>query len=194
VTLGIAAIAVWLAEGRRRTTLRSLAIGAIVAGLLVLVARRIVGNQVVDALAPPGTTNGAVGDAWDVLTSLLVDGGRTLAGLGALLLIGTWLAGDTRSARASRRELAPPIARREIAYGSAAALLLLFVWWAPTVQLRRVEFVYASAVLLALGVWALRRLTLHEHPNAGDEPASSPFAHAWAAIRREPAPPSGQAH
>ena len=193
VTLLIAALAVWLAKGRRRTTLRALAIGFIIAGLLVLVLRRIVGNEVVDALAGTGPSSEAVRNAWNILTSLLVDGGRTLAGLGVLVLVGVWLAGETRSGVAARRELAPLFARWEIAYGAAAAFLLLLVWWGPTAQLERVQFVVVFAVLLGLGVWALRRLTLQEHPDAAEEPASAPFRRLWESRKSSsptPTPPS----
>jgi hypothetical protein len=183
VTLGIAAIAVGLARGRRRTTLRSLAVGVVVAGLVVLVIRRVAGNYVVDSLVPSGTTRSSVADAWNILTALLADGGRTLVGVGLIALVGLWFAGETHSARASRRELAPLFARSEIAYGAAATFLLLLVWWGPTVQLRRPQLVVTFAILLALGVWALRRQTLTEHPEATSEPAGMPFAHAWSAVR-----------
>jgi hypothetical protein len=179
VTLLIAALAVWIAAGRRRETLRALAIGCIIAGLLVLVVRRIAGNYVIDALTSPGTSSAVVRDTWNVLTSLLMDGGRTLAGLGLIALVGVWFAGETRSGVAARRELAPLVARWEIAYGAAAAFLLLLVWWAPTVQFERIEFVLVFALLLGLGVWALRRITMREHPHAADEPASAPFRRLW---------------
>jgi len=175
LTLLIAALAVWIAKGRRRETLRGLAIGAIIAGLLVLALRRILGNHVVDALAGTDTSTDAIRDSWNILTSLLVDGGRTLAGIGVIALVGVWYAGETHSGVAARRELAPLVARWEIAYGAAAAFLLILVWWGPTAQLRRVEFVLVFAVLLGLGVWALRRMTMREHPDAANEPASAPF-------------------
>jgi hypothetical protein len=184
VTLAVAALAVWVARGRRRTTLRSLAIAVIVAGLLVLALRRLAGGYIVDELVPPGTTREAVEAAWEILTSLLVDGGRTLLGVGLIVLLGTWFAGETRSARASRRELAPPFARWEIAFGAAAALMLLLVWWGPTEQVRRPQFVLVFSILLALGTWALRTLTMREHPGAGDQPASTPLSNAWKAVRR----------
>jgi len=184
VTLAVAGIAIWIARGRRRTTLRSLAIGLIVAGLLVLVLRRVAGNYVVNDLVPPGTTRQAVEDAWQILTSLLVDGGRTLLGIGVVALLGTWFAGETRSAKASRRELAPLFARWEIAFGAAAALMLLLIWWGPTVQVRRPQFVLVFSILLALGTWVLRALTMREHPEAADQPAGTPFSHAWRALRR----------
>ena len=184
VTLGLAGIAIWIARGRRRTTLRSLAIGVIVAGLLILVLQRIAGNYVVNDLVPPGTTREAVEDAWQILTSLLADGGRTAIGVGLVALLGTWFAGETRSARASRRELAPLFARWEIAFGAAAARMLLLIWWGPTEQVRRPQFVLVFSILLAVGTWALRALTMREHPEAAEEPASTPFAHAWRALRR----------
>src|SRR5262249_12638950 len=120
-TLLLGAVAVWLAKGRRRTTLRSLAIGFIVAGVLVLIIRRMAGHYVVDSLAAAGPTRESVDHAWTILTSLLVDGGRTLVIVGVLALIGLWYAGETRSAVASRRALAPLFARWEIAYGGALA-------------------------------------------------------------------------
>ena len=192
VTLGIAALAVWLAAGQRRTMLRSVAIGMIIAGLLVLAVRRIAGHRVVDALTPPGSSSTALADAWNILTGLLVDGGRTLVGVGVVALVGVWLAGDTHSGRASRRELSPWIVRWEIAFGAAAAFLLLMVWWAPTVQFRRVQVVIGCVVLLGLGIWALRRLTLREHPHAAEQPTSAPLHRAWGALRPQSPPTSGE--
>jgi hypothetical protein len=183
-TLLLGAVAVWLAKGRRRTTLRSLAIGFIVAGLLVLVVRRVAGHYVVDSLTAAGPTRESIDHAWTILTSLLVDGGRTLVIVGLIALIGLWYAGETRSAVATRRELAPLFARWEIAYGAAVAFILLMVWWGPTVQFRRPAQVLIFAVLVLVGTWALRRLTTTEHPDAGEVPAGQPFSDAWAAIRR----------
>ena len=48
LALIVAAIAIWLAAGRRRAILRSLSIALLVVGLLVLVVRRVAGSIVVD--------------------------------------------------------------------------------------------------------------------------------------------------
>jgi hypothetical protein len=184
ITLLLGAVAVWLAKGRRRTTLRSLAIGFIIAGLLVLALRRIAGHYVVNSLTAAGPTRESVDHAWTILTSLLVDGGRTLVIVGLLALIGLWYAGETRSAVASRRALAPLFARWEIAYGGAVAFIVLMLWWGPTAQFRRPAQVLIFAVLVLFGTWALRRLTITEHPDAHEIPAGQPFSDAWAAIRR----------
>ena len=51
------AIALWLAEGRRRVILRMIGISSIITGLLVLVIRRLAGSAVVDELARPSRSS-----------------------------------------------------------------------------------------------------------------------------------------
>jgi hypothetical protein len=166
VPIALWAIALWLARGRRRTILRMIGISSIVAGLLVLVVRRLAGSIIVDRLSPAESVKVAAGNAWDILTASLRDGGLTLLGLGVIMLVAVWLVGPSRSGTASRRWLAPYIARAEIAFGAAAALLLLLVWWGPTIQTQRWQLVLAAAVVLALGVELLRRETRAEFPDA----------------------------
>jgi hypothetical protein len=159
------AIALWLARGRRRSLLRMIAIGSILAGLLVLVVRRLAGSYIVEDLVTSDTVRPAVKDAWEILTQQLRDGGLTLVGLGVIALVAVWIAGPTRSGVATRRFLAPYLARWEIAYGAAAALFLLLLWWSPTVQTTRVQLMLAAALVLALGVEVLRRQTAQEFPD-----------------------------
>ena len=49
VALAVAALAIWLARGRRRLELRALAIGVLVVGLLMLAVRRFAGDYLVDS-------------------------------------------------------------------------------------------------------------------------------------------------
>jgi hypothetical protein len=162
VPLALWAIALWLAHGRRRAILRMIGISSIVAGLLVLVVRRVTGSVVVDELAEAESVRLAAENAWDILTAQLRDGGLTLLGLGVVLLVAVWIAGPAERATAAREWLAPYLARAEIAFGGAAALLALLVWWGPTVQTQRWQLVLAAAVVLALGVEVLRRQTAKE--------------------------------
>ena len=141
--LGLAALAIWLAGDRRRSIVRSLAIGAIVAALLVLVARSVAGNYIVDNLVKTESVRPAASDTWDILTALLRDGARTLLGVGIVLLVGVWLVGPGARATALRARLAPWLERPEIAYGAAALALVLLVWWGPTEQTRRWQVVAA---------------------------------------------------
>ena len=73
VPIALWAIAVWIAEGRRRDILRMIGFSAILVGLLVLVVRRVVGSIVVDELATTESVERAAGDAWDIFTALLRD-------------------------------------------------------------------------------------------------------------------------
>ena len=159
------AVALWLARGRRRSILRMIAIGSILAGLLVLVVRRLGGSFIVDELVPSTAVQPAAQDAWDILTSQLRDGGFTFVGLGVILLVALWLAGPSPSGVSARRWLAPYLARPEIAFGVAGGLFLLLLWWSPTVQTTRVPLMLAAALVLALGVELLRRQTAREIPD-----------------------------
>jgi hypothetical protein len=162
VPLALWALALWLARDNRRGILRMIGISSILAGLLVLVVRRVTGSIAVDELAATESIEVAAGDAWDILTSLLRDGGLTLIGLGVILLVAVWIAGPSERAVDSRRFLSPYIARAEIAFGGAALLLGALVWWGPTAQSQRWQLVVAAAVVLALGVEVLRRQTARE--------------------------------
>jgi hypothetical protein len=157
VPLLLAALAIWLAGDRRRSIVRSLAIGAIIAGTLVLVLRSVAGGYVVDNLVQTDSIRPAVSESWEILTALLRDGALTLVGVGLVLLAGVWLVGPSARATAVRRRLAPWLERPEISYGVAALALALLVWWGPTEQVRRWQVVLLFAVLLGLGVAALTR-------------------------------------
>ena len=166
VPLLLFAAALALASGRRRAILRSIGIATIVGGLLVLAVRKLAGSYIVDSLVPTASAETAAGNAWEILTRQLSDGGWTLIGLGVILLVAVWISGVGRSATATRMELAPFLARAEIAFGAAAVLFAALLLWAPTVQTTRVPLMIAAAVMLAFGVEVLRRLTAVEHPEA----------------------------
>ena len=163
VPLGLWAIAIWLARGRRRQEFRAVAIAVVCAGALVLLVRAFAGRYVVDALAPVGSEEAAE-NAWSILTALLVDGGRTLVAVGLVALAGAWLVGPAARAAAARRRLAPYLERPEYAFGAGAAALLLLAWWGPTAQTQRVGWIIVMAVLLASGIEVLRRTAVRGEP------------------------------
>jgi hypothetical protein len=173
VPVALWAIAVWLAAGRRRSILKMVGVSAILVGLVVLVVRRIAGSIVVDRLAHAESVKRAASDAWNILTDQLKDGGITLIGIGVALLIAVWVSGPSDRSTRLRSWLAPYIARPEIAFGAAAGLLLLLVWWGPVVQLERWQFVLAVAAVLALGVEVLRRQTAREFPDQSRLPKNT---------------------
>jgi hypothetical protein len=158
------AVALWIVPGRRTSILRIIAVGLILAGLFVLVVRRVAGSVVVDKLVPSTAVQPAAHDAWDILTTQLRDGGFTFVGLGVIFLVAIWLSGASASGVSARRELAPYLARPEIAYTVAGGLFLALLWWSPTVQTTRWQLMTAGAIVLGIGVELLRRQTAREVP------------------------------
>jgi hypothetical protein len=183
-------IAFWLARGRRRAILRTVGLGLVAVGLLVLVVRSVAGNYVVDDLVKSDAVRPAVNDAWDILTALLADGGWTVLGLGVIAVVAVWLSGPSASATATRRELAPFLVRPELAFGAAAVLFLLLILWGPTVQTRRLHLVVAGAILLAIGVEILRRQAAREFPDAGAADLGASARSTLGRVRGSPAPPA----
>jgi hypothetical protein len=170
--LALWAAAIWLARGRRRIELRAIAIGAILAGVLVLALRGVGGSYLVDDLTPRESGKPAVQAAWDIVTSLLADGAWSVVLLGAVALVGVWLAGPSRSGTWARGQLAPVFARWELTYGIVATGLLLLIWWGPIVQTRRLLYMVVFTALLVAGVEVLRRTVarLDSSPRAVERP------------------------
>ncbi|HEY7792714.1 MAG TPA: hypothetical protein VIA10_01760 [Gaiellaceae bacterium] len=174
VPLLLWAVAVWLARGRRRELFRAVSLAIIGAGILVLLLRAVGGRYVVGAVADESGTETAE-HAWAILTSLLVDGGRTLVGVGVLALAGSWLVGPSARATALRHRAGPYLQQPEYAFGAGAVALLLVVWWGPTVQTRRLGWIIVIAALLAVGIEVLRRVAAREEQAAvpaAPEPAT----------------------
>ena len=93
----IFAIAIYLARGFRRETLRNIGWAFVLVGLAVLVLRRLGGNYVINDLVVPANRP-VMHDVWDVTTSILrsIGGGVLFYGVFAILL--ATLAGPTRPA------------------------------------------------------------------------------------------------
>ena len=75
LVLGLYALAIYLARGRRRETLRNVGWAFIIVSVLTLVLRRFVGNYVVDALTEP-TGEKPVRAIWLIGSSILGQIGR----------------------------------------------------------------------------------------------------------------------
>ena len=76
----------------------------------MLLARRVIGNQVVDALVKNPSNKPAAHDAcWSIGYDALYDIGAALVVYGLVFVVAAWLAGHTRPAAALRRALAPTL-------------------------------------------------------------------------------------
>jgi hypothetical protein len=133
IALAVAALAIWLARGRRRIEIRALAIGLVVVGLLLLAVRRFAGDYLVDQLAKDDAVKPAAHDAWSILTQVLADRAWVWIILGLVTLLGVWFVGDTRLAAQARRAAGPVLQSRVTTYAIAAAALLVISLVVPAV-------------------------------------------------------------
>jgi len=156
----LAALAIWLARGRRRIELRAIAIGLIVVGVLMLFVRRFAGAYLVDSLTTDATEP-AGSDAWQILTQGLSDRAWIAVVLGLVTLAGVWLAGPTRLAGRARKLVAPVAARPLWTYGALAGLVVLLAALVPLFQ-RGLVSVLVFVGLLVVGAEVLRRVVLRE--------------------------------
>jgi hypothetical protein len=161
------ALAVFLAHGRRRETLRSAGFGLIVAGILTLVVRGLAGQEVTSTLASTASVQPAVDATWSIGTSLLVTIAVSMITFGILVVIGAWLAGPTGPATALRREAAPYLRdRRGATYAVVALVFLALVLWAPVTAFQKPIGFLLLAALMVLGTEVLRRQAALEFPDA----------------------------
>jgi hypothetical protein len=167
IAFGLFMLALWLADGWRAVALRATGWCLIGIGVIVVLARRVIGNALVDSLVKVPSNRPAVHQVFAIGTSLLHDAAIALITYGAAIVIAAWIIGRARPARALRRALAPSL--REHAtyvYAAAGLALLLVVVWEPFASTRRPIPVIGIAVLLALGIRALRQMTAREFPAA----------------------------
>ena len=163
VAIAVAALAIWLARGRRRLELRALAIGVLLVGLLMLVVRRAAGGYLVDKLAKDDSVKPAVEDAWDILTQVLADRAWVWIILGVVTLVGVWFVGETGRAAQARRTAEPILQNRVTTYAIVAARVLVLGLIAPLFA-RGWTISLLLLVLVIVGVEVVRNIVLREAP------------------------------
>jgi hypothetical protein len=162
LVLALYALAIYLAHGARRETLRNIGYAMVLVGLIVLVVRRVGGNVAVDALATPSSRD-AGHRAWLIGTEILGDIGWAVILYGGIALLGALLAGPSEPAMAVRRRIAPVLNDRPgIAWAIVGFVFLLAIIWGGTHALRTAWGIALLGALLAAGVLAFRHQTLRE--------------------------------
>jgi len=162
LVLALYALAIYLARGARRATLRDVGCAFVLVGLSVLVVRRLAGNYAVDALTTPGS-EGSGKRVWLIGTSILAQIGWAAVLYGAIMVLSAVLAGPHRAAVAVRGRIAPVLNDRPaIAWAAVATVYLALVAWGPTHALRTWWGIALLAALIAAGLVALRHQTLRE--------------------------------
>ncbi|HWY90774.1 MAG TPA: hypothetical protein VNY31_08900 [Solirubrobacteraceae bacterium] len=161
------ALAVYLARGRRRQTLIEVGVAFIGAGLVVVVARGIIGTKVVDSLATTEAVRPAAQAAWSIGTSILADVAWSTVLIGIPLILAGLLAGPAHAATHLRHLMAPYLRDRpDITFGVVALILLLLFAWSPIVATKTLTGILIIIVLAVFGTEMLRRQTAREFPGA----------------------------
>jgi hypothetical protein len=165
------ALAIYLAQGRRRLLLGATGASLVLVGLVIASLRRFLGGAIVDALVKTEANKQPVRVIWSLETTVLRDIAVILVVYGALVLLATALAGSNRLAVAFRRWLAPSFRHHPIVVWVAALFLfLLLLAVGPTAGDRQLLGVAILAATTAIAIEALRRQTLREFPE-GPHPA-----------------------
>jgi hypothetical protein len=162
--LVLAALAIWLAGGRRRLEIRALGIGLLVVGVVLLFTRQTVGTYLVDELTSDATQP-AGSNAWNILTQALADRAWVWIALGALVLVGTWLVGPARPTARARIALRPAAASIVWTYGLVAGLMVVLATFLPAFQ-RSLLVGLVFLALLVAGVEVVRRFILSDTAQA----------------------------
>src|SRR6478736_1489121 len=159
------ALAIYLAQGRRRLLLGATGASLVFVGLVVASLRHFLGGVIVDSLVKTQANKHPVSVIWAIETSVLRDIAVILVVYGALVLLATALAGANRPAVAVRRWLAPSFRHHPIVVWTAALFLfLILLAWGPIAGDRQLLGVVILAVTTAIAIEALRRQTLREFP------------------------------
>ena len=166
------ALAVYLARGRRRRTLRTTGWCFVLIGAALLLIRRVAGDAVVSGLVKVPSDIPAAHQVWNIGTSMLRDIAVAMIVYGIVIIASAWVAGPTRPATEIRKALAPTLRDSPaVAYYAVGGVLLLLVLIGPTPAFRSIVWILLFAVLLAYGVTMLRRQTALEF--AGIQPGQA---------------------
>ncbi len=182
VAVALYALAMLLARGYRRRTLMNVGFGFVLAGLIVILGRKIGQGQLVSAVTKDASIEPAANDAYSVATSLLVQVASASIIIGLPLILAAWFAGPARWAAAARRFLAPHLhARPALAYWFTAALLVLVFIWGPIPATRNPLTMLLFTILAFAGAYVLGKQIADEFPDAqmvSIRAAMSEFGHA----------------
>ncbi len=161
-------LAIYLSRGQRWVSVLFSGIGLIAAGFAVIVARHIAGGIVVGQLVAVESAKPAANATWTIATSLMTSIATTVIVVGVLFAIAGWLGSPAKSARTSRRVLAP-ILRDYPAYVYTALAIVVCIYFlgAPSQNLRSFLTTLIIAGMAAFGIHELRKQSELEFPDAG---------------------------
>ncbi len=199
VVLALYALAMYLATGHRRRTLLWVGWSLVLAGVMVLVGRKIGQGQIVSAITSDASIVPAANDAYSVATSLLVEVATAAIIIGIPVILAAWLAGPAHWATSTRRFLAPLFREREgLPYWITGVVLALVFIWGPIQATRNPPTILLFIVLAFVGAYVFAHQIAAEFPDAHPVPigvALRDYRHALrervAHMRSHPAKDAG---
>lgn len=165
LALALYALAIYLSRGYRWVTVLATGIGLILAGVVVLILREVIGGVVTRQLATD-TARPAADAAWSIGTSLLASIAHGVIIFGIFFIVAAWLASPHPSSVSTRRALAP-VLREYPAAVSAVLGTIALIWLISAADSTRA--LLTRLVLIAMagtGLYELRRWTMREFPDA----------------------------
>lgn len=159
VVVGLYGLAVFLAEGRRRETLRNVGLAVVTGGVILFALRSVAVRVAVDAIVENPSNRAVGGVVGEVFTQLLVSMATTGIVIGLVIAAYAALLGPHRWAIAARRRIrSTPSPGLVIALG-AIGLVIVLAWWSPGLVFERwltavalLASIAGAAVALALSV------------------------------------------
>lgn len=166
IIVALYSLAVWLARGRRRLTLRNVGWSVIIVGILLITLRRLTGDYI-DSIITNDQYSVAGKIIYGILSELLFDTAWVLITWGMVIVAGMLIIGPSRIAVWARRTVAPLLnAEPLIFWISAAVLYLLVLFFVPSPALRLWWSVIIIGIVVSLGLEFLRRRSIVEFPEA----------------------------
>ena len=185
LTLALYALAIYLARGRRRETLRAVGFSFITVGALALIARSAGGSASRLRWPRRPRPRNPCRTRGTSAPRCLNDTGQSIVIYGLVCVLAAWLAGPTRIATAIRYELTPYLRQPQYAWSGFAVALVLLFWWNPVIATDRLVPSILLVIFLAIGVEALRRQVVREFPDRVATGTPEGMAHAMAERMRE---------
>jgi hypothetical protein len=152
------ALAVFLAQDRRRQALMRVGFAIVIAGLVVFLARKLAVSVVTSSVVKNESVRPAAHDVLEIATGMLSEIAGAFVVVGLPLIAAAWFAGPSRWATRGR-ELIAPVMREHAwsAFGVVAVLLILVFIWGPIPATHRPAGIIVFSVLALGGTEVLRR-------------------------------------
>ena len=175
LTFVLYVLAMFLARGDRPRTLILVGSSLVLAGLIVILGRKIGQGELVSAITNDASIEPAANDAYSVATSLLVQVASASIIIGIPVIFSGWLAGPARWALVVRRFVAPHFRTHPgLAYWIVVGLLALVFIWGPIPATRNPFEMLIFTILALVGAHVLRGQIAEEFPDAGPAVFGSP--------------------